>query len=157
MIEQPKHTAAYGLYRDLDKRNYQAVADKLSVSMTSVKKWGKEFHWQERVMLHDKEIADGVQKKMMPEWIEMKAYLLKTLLEQVKKARDDNIAPQNTRDIVAAIKEIRSMMGEDEVTQLKGEVTHEITIANTMSEYDGLLTRIIAQDQDPDNNPDNPE
>ena len=121
MQETPKHLDAYAFYRDLKKRSYPAVASELSVSVTSVKKWAKAFNWQERVMLHDQEVHKGVQEKMMPEWIETKAYLLKVALEQVKKGRDAGVEPTSTRDMMAAIKEARSIMGED--TNTDGTIT----------------------------------
>ena len=116
MKEQPKHVAAYEFYRDMPKRNYPEVARKFTVSLTSVKKWAKAFNWQERVMIHDREVQKGVQEKMMPEWIETKAYLLKVALEQVKKGRDAGVVPSSTRDMMAAIKEARSIMGETDNT-----------------------------------------
>ena len=72
-------------------------------------------------MLHDQEVHKGVQEKMMPEWIETKAYLLKVALEQVKKGRDAGVEPTSTRDMMAAIKEARSIMGED--TNTDGTIT----------------------------------
>lgn len=119
MQEQPKHVAAYEFYRDLPKRSYHEVSRKFTCSMTSVKKWAKAFNWQERVMLHDQEVQKGVQEKMLPEWIETKAYLLKVALEQVKKGRDAGVVPTSTRDMMAAIKEARSIMGEDVNTDVK--------------------------------------
>ncbi len=119
MQETSKHLDAYAFYRDLKKRSYQAVSNEFTVSMTSVKKWAKAFNWQERVMLHDQEVQKGVQEKMMPEWIETKAYLLKVALEQVKKGRDAGVVPGSTRDMMAAIKEARSIMGEDVNTDVK--------------------------------------
>lgn len=70
-------------------------------------------------MLHDQEVQKGVQEKMLPEWIETKAYLLKVALEQVKKGRDAGVVPTSTRDMMAAIKEARSIMGEDVNTDVK--------------------------------------
>ena len=112
MHEQPKHVAAYEFYRDMPKRSYLGVSSKCTVSLTSVKKWAKAFDWQEKVMLHDQEVQKGVQEKMMPEWIEAKAYLLKVALEQVKKGRNDGVIPLSTRDMMAASKEARAIMGE---------------------------------------------
>ena len=123
MKEQQRHRDAYCYYRDMGetegKRSLAKVAKKFSVSETSINKWNKELNWQEKVMLHDQAIAKGVQEKMMPEWIETKAYLLKVALEQVKKGRDAGVEPSSTRDMMAAIKEARSIMGEDVNTDVK--------------------------------------
>jgi len=157
MIERPKHIAAYNFYRDMVNRNYPAVASKFAVSHTSVKKWGREFNWQERAMLHDQEVQKGVQEKMMPEWIETKAYLLKVALEQVKKGRDAGVSPANTRDMMAAIKEARSIMGETDNVKVEANVKHEISINETMREYDALLATISPRDQDQDDHANDPE
>ena len=127
MQETPKHADAYTFYRDLQKRSYPLVASKFSVSVTSVKKWSKAFNWQERVMLHDQEVQKGVQEKMMPEWIDAKAYLLKVALEQVKKGRDAGVIPTSTRDMMAAIKEARSIMGESDKVEVTGSLKHDLT------------------------------
>lgn len=119
MQEKQKHLDAYSLYRDMPKRNLREVGRKFGVSETAVTNWSREFNWQERVMLHDQEVQKGVQEKMMPEWIETKAYLLKVALEQVKKGRDAGVEPSSTRDMMAAIKEARSIMGEDVNTDVK--------------------------------------
>lgn len=78
-------------------------------------------------MLHDQEVQKGVQEKMMPEWIETKAYLLRVLLEQVKKGRDDGVIPTSTRDLVAAIKEARSIMGESDKVEITATHRHELS------------------------------
>lgn len=121
MQEKQKHLDAYAIYRDMPKRNLREVGRKCGVSETAITNWSREFNWQERVMLHDQEVHKGVQEKMMPEWIETKAYLLKVALEQVKKGRDAGVEPTSTRDMMAAIKEARSIMGED--TNTDGTIT----------------------------------
>ena len=161
MKEQQKHRDAYEYYRDMPategKRSIAKVAKKFSVSETSVNKWNKAFQWQQRVMLHDQEVQKGLQEKMMPEWVETKAYLLKVALEQVKKGRDAGVSPASTRDMMAAIKEARSMMGETDTVQVNAEVKHEISINETMKEYDTLLTTISSRNQDQDDHADDSE
>lgn len=126
MKETPKHNDAYAFYRDMQKRSLAKVAEKCSVSETSINKWNKAFNWQERVMLHDQEVQKGVQEKMMPEWIDAKAYLLKVALEQVKKGRNDGVIPTSTRDMMAASKEARSIMGEDTGTDANAKIIIEV-------------------------------
>jgi len=82
-------------------------------SERTLKDWSGKYGWQERVMLNDQAVQKGVRETILPEWIETKAYLLKVALEQVKKGRDEGVVPTSTRDMMAAIKEARSIMGED--------------------------------------------
>jgi len=142
MKEQQKHVAAYEFYRDMQKRSYLAVASKCTVSLTSIKKWAKAFNWQERVMLHDQEVQKGVQEKMMPEWIDAKAYLLKVALEQVKRGRNEGVVPVSTRDMMAASKEARSIMGETDKVEVTGSV--DVALKETLQEYESVIKRISA-------------
>ncbi len=127
MKETPKHMAAYAFFRDMPQRNLREVARKYAVSRAAVTNWNREFNWAERVMLHDQEVQKGVQEKMMPEWIGAKAYLLKVALEQVKKGRDAGVIPTSTRDMMAAIKEARSIMGESDKVEVTGSLKHDLT------------------------------
>ena len=145
MIERQKHLDAYAIYRDMEHRNLRAVGRKCGVSETAITNWSREFNWQERVMLHDQELHKGVQEKMMPEWIETKAYLLKVALEQVKKGRDAGVVPTSTRDMMAAIKEARSIMGETDTVEITGSLKHEVSadpdVLKTANELAQKLSR----------------
>ena len=99
---------------------------KISPSYPTLKNWSKNDNWVERCLIRDKEISQGVQEKMMPEWIDAKAYLLKVALEQVKKGRDAGVEPSSTRDMMAAIKEARSIMGETDSVKIEATVAHHI-------------------------------
>ena len=111
---------------------------KKSPSYPTLKKWCRTYNWVEKCLIRDKEITQGVQEKMMPEWVETKAYLLKVALEQVKKGRDAGVAPSSTRDMMAAIKEARSIMGETDKVEIEhtGKVQHEISIEAMLKEYE---------------------
>ena len=148
MKEQPRHVAAYEFYRDMPKRSLAKVAQKFGVSETSINKWNKAFNWQERVMLHDQEVQKGVREKMMPEWIETKAYLLKVALEQVKKGRDVGVIPSSTRDMMAAIKEARSIMGETDKVEITGSFQHEITADPDVLKTANELARKLSRNKD---------
>jgi len=50
MKETLRHREAFEYYYVLgNDRSYPQVASKFTVSLTSVKKWAKEFNWQQRV------------------------------------------------------------------------------------------------------------
>lgn len=141
--ETDRHKMAFEAFYEL--RNYAAVAKKFGVSRSAVDNWKKAFDWDQRTILRDQEIAKGVKEKLLPEWIDMKAYLLKTLIEQVKKAREAGVEPTSTRDIVAAVKEIRSIMGESDKLEVIGSLKHEVTadpdVLKTANELAQKLSR----------------
>lgn len=141
-LETDRHREAFEAYYEL--RNYAAVARQFKVTRVAVNKWKNSFDWENRALLRDQEIARGVKEKMLPEWIETKAYLLKVALEQVKKGRDAGVEPTSTRDMMAAIKEIRSIMGESDALEIKGSVN--ISLEETLKEYEDTLKRIVASD-----------
>lgn len=87
-------------------------------ALQTIKEWSIKGEWQKRIALMDVEIQEGVREQILPEWIEIKAYLLKTLLEQVKKARTADITPENSRELVSVVHEIRSIMGEGDTTDI---------------------------------------
>lgn len=52
--ETLRHLEAFEFYYALgNDRSYPQVASRFTVSLTSVKKWAKEFQWQERVKERD--------------------------------------------------------------------------------------------------------
>lgn len=121
MQEKQKHLDAYAFYRDMPKRNLREVGRRLGVSGTSITNWSTEFNWQERVLLFDQEVHKGVQEKALPDAINLKAYLLKVQLEQIKLGREAGVIPTTSREMTAGIKEARSIMGED--TDIDNKVT----------------------------------
>jgi uracil DNA glycosylase len=110
-------------------RSLQKLLDKLNQdcpekapSLTTLKQWSRHENWVEQCMLTDQEVATGVKEKMLPEWIKVKAELFEALIEQVRMGVAAGIGPENTRDLVAASKEIRSMMGEGDSVDVKGSM-----------------------------------
>lgn len=63
MKEQPRHKKAFEYYVGLDKRSYLKVAEKFTVSETSIKKWAKAFGWRERIKGRDKKISTELAKR----------------------------------------------------------------------------------------------
>ena len=116
----------FQIYYDMGQfRSLPELIKKLNIthpgkvpSYDTLKRWSRNDEWKLQIMLLDKEIKEGVKEKMIPEWIEVKVYLLKTLIEQVKKGREAGVTPESTRDLVAAVREIRSMMGESDSTDV---------------------------------------
>ena len=85
MIEQPKHVAAYEFYRDMDKRSYSGVTKAFSVSMTSVKKWAREFDWKTRIVLWDNAVREGVEAGALESLVDTRI----EEIEQLSKAMSE--------------------------------------------------------------------
>lgn len=124
MQEQPRHVAAYEFYRDMPKRSYRVVAQKCTVSETSVKKWARVFKWQDRIVLWDRAIQEGIQDAAIGAVVETRIKEIEQLdqayqeIEDLKPlifsaldacsskdpktgARMIEVIPQNTQDMTA--------------------------------------------------------
>lgn len=88
-------------------------------SMVTIKTWSSKGEWKNRVKSQDEDIRQGVLEKLLPDWIDIKKELLDTLLEQVRKGREQGVTPEKTGEMVMAIKEIRSMMGEGDTVNVR--------------------------------------
>lgn len=79
MKETPKHIAAYEFYRDMRKRSLARVAKKFRVSETSINKWNTAFGWQNRIMLWDAAIREGVEEASIAAVVDTRVNELKHL------------------------------------------------------------------------------
>lgn len=125
MKELARHKLAFEMWYEL--RKTPPVAEHFGVSSRSVHKWKHEFNWDARCIIRDKEIAEGIKQTIVPEWVEIKAELLSTLLANVREGRKAGVTVQTMRDQVAAVKEIRSIMGESDKIEVLGAIKHEVT------------------------------
>lgn len=112
MDETPKQRAAFLYYATMPKRNLRQLAKEFGVGTSTLSVWSREMHWQDRVKKFDYEAAEQLQHIVMGDWVETRAYLLRVLMHQVIEGVKDGIKPKTTTEMVAAIREIRSMMGD---------------------------------------------
>jgi hypothetical protein len=75
--------------------------------------WSRELNWQTRVEEFETDTATALREVVIGDWVETKAYLLRVLMKQVLDGVKAGIKPRNTTEMVAAIREIRSMMGDE--------------------------------------------
>lgn len=112
MEETPRQRAAFLYYATMPKRNLRQLAKEFGVGTSTLSVWSREMHWQDRVKKFDYEAAEQLQHIVLGDWVETKAYLLRVLMKQVIDGVKDGIKPKTTTEMVAAIREIRSMMGD---------------------------------------------
>lgn len=121
MEETPKQAAAFLYYCTMPKRNLRQFARDFGVSMSTAGVWSRELNWQERVKEFDFKTTSQLQEIVIKNWAETKAYLLRVLMKQIIDGVDAGIKPKNTHEMVSAIREVRSMMGDD----MCGDVVRE--------------------------------
>ena len=113
--EQPRHIKAFEYYVSLDKRSYRKVAQKFTVSETSVKKWAKAFSWQEQLPERDKKTSTVLAKKTDDTILKTKAEyrvelqqnikLIRAALAQIAaKIRDKTFKADSAKDLGTLIK-----------------------------------------------------
>ena len=117
MQETEKHIQAFEAY--YATRNISKVSGELSISRQSLTKWKRVFHWSERCEERDKEITEQVQAVMMPQWAATKVLLINAFISQITTATKAGIAAENSRDMVAVSRELRSLLGEGEKVEVE--------------------------------------
>jgi hypothetical protein len=110
--ETNKHREALLYYCAMEKRDYEALALHFGYGVRTVKRWADDFEWERQVDQFDKEVIEELRWNVIEDWVKVKAYLLGVLMDQVREGVESGIAPKNTKDVIAAIREIRSMMGD---------------------------------------------
>ncbi len=113
MKETPRHVTAFSYYCTMPKRNLRLFAKDFGVSLSTAGNWSTEFKWSERAKDFDRKAIDQLTDVVVKDWVETKAYLLRVLMKQVIDGVDAGVKPKSTGEMVAAIREIRSIMGED--------------------------------------------
>lgn len=64
MVETKRHGDAFDEYYAMgSKRSYASLADHLNVTDRTIKRWAKEFNWQERIVQRDYEINRKTEEK----------------------------------------------------------------------------------------------
>lgn len=77
MQEQEHHKNAFELYYKL--RNVSETARQLAVTRQIVSRWKREFNWDDRCTIRDREVQAGLEKKVIPELVAERARLIKGL------------------------------------------------------------------------------
>ena len=64
-LENESDTAfsAFKIYLELDERSYPKVAEKLSKSLTLIKRWAKKYDWKNRAVAWDNSLLEEVRQK----------------------------------------------------------------------------------------------
>ena len=55
--------SAFKIYLEMKERSYPKVAEKLSKSLTLVKRWAAKFDWKNRAIAWDNSILEEVRQK----------------------------------------------------------------------------------------------
>lgn len=91
MTEKQKHRDTFEIYYGMgDNKSLVKLHQLLSEttpkslqkvpSLDTLKLWSRNFNWQERVLIRDKEVADKVEKKVVSSNIEKRAKMLSDLV-----------------------------------------------------------------------------
>ena len=145
LIDRTKAYTDYyelGSSRSLEKLHGElhSVDPAITPSYDTLKLWCSKDNWVERCLITDKAVSDGLLDTLVPEWVKIKAELLSILLDQIKKGKDKGIEPENVRDLTLLIKEVRSLIGDENIKRLdlKAELTPPQAIEFVMYDADGV-------------------
>ena len=111
MVETLQHKEAFEYYYSLgEERNLPKVAQKFTVSTTSLKKWSAAFNWQERVTQRDIELSKGLEKKTNTTILNEKANYRRIIKESISGIGEIKI--NNPKDLDTLVKLDLLLMGE---------------------------------------------
>ena len=154
-----------GADRSLPKLHLKYANDvpkgqKVSPSLPTLKSWSKKYNWQERIMLRNKDIASGTERKAIQDEIDIRAEAISDMREYLKylkaaaasaftKGTDgkvrlrDEIKVRNTDQLSRAISTI--FRGEETLQRLiEPEDTMNIRGAVKL-EYDELPAELVKE------------
>lgn len=112
MKETRRHREVLLYYCAQEKRDFTKVAKHFDIGLNTVKNWAKEFEWDVQVGIFDDEVIEELRWNVIEDWVKVKSYLLGVLMDQVRTGVNKGIVPQNTKELIVAIREIRSMLGD---------------------------------------------
>lgn len=122
MKEKPHHIAAYEFYRDLPKRSYPPVATQFTVSVTSIKKWAKEFKWKMKVAAWDIAIREGVEEGALEALVDTRIQEI----ERLDRTHGDiNASMRMIDDALQQCTHFDEKTGKDHVT-IRPETTQDM-------------------------------
>jgi transposase len=114
--DRQQHDRAFTLYLSLgEKRTYKQVAERLRVSVSTVKNWSRKYNWQERVQEQEAEVA----RKVADQAIDSQANLL---------ARDQKI-------VHMALVKLAKGIAEDRVKLQASDLDRLIRLRTYLDEY----------------------
>ena len=145
LIDRTKAYTDYyelGSSRSLEKLHGElhSVDPAITPSYDTLKLWCSKDNWVERCLITDKAVSDGLLDTLVPEWVKIKAELLSILLDQIKKGKDKGIEPENVKDMTMAIKEVRQMVGDENIKRidLKAELEQPQAIEFVLYDADNV-------------------
>lgn len=121
MKETSRQAAAFLYYATMPKRNLRQFAKDFGVGLSTASVWSRELEWQKRVNEFDFDTVSKLNDVVIGDWVETKAYLLRVLMKQIIDGVDAGIKPKSTIEMVAAIREVRSIMGDEMFDEMKRE------------------------------------
>jgi len=132
LIERDKAFEIYfslGVSRKLSKlhRHLSKKYPKRTPSYPTLKNWAKTGDWNNLCEGRDGEIVQQVTDVLMPAWVDVKVNLIQAFVGQIETAVKSGIVPENTRDLVAASKEIRALLGEPDKHEVVNITKHEVS------------------------------
>lgn len=134
--ESQKAYAAFSIYLELEHRSISKVAEKLSVSVTNVRKWSGKNNWLERAAAYDSSIVEATRKdkiKLIKKAIERKLLISDKLFDKA----------------MAALEQIGinrfSVRGITEALGLSNAVLNEAVEMTATTEEEGTIDTIIIQ------------
>jgi hypothetical protein len=129
MTETLQHKEAFEYYYSLgENRSLPQVAQRFTVSTTSLKKWSGSFNWQERILQRDIEIGKKLVTKTNSTVLDEKANYRKIIKDAINSM--GTVRAESAKDLEILVKLDLLRMGEarDKTdTDIKMDLSHLTT------------------------------
>ena len=141
--EQPHHERAFEHYYGIgEKRSYDKITTEFSVSLSTVKLWGKSFNWKRRVKDRDIQIAREMASRTLGDEVnhrERNLQIVHMALVQLAKAVADGQVKMNLGDLDRLIRLEAFLRDEPDSRQ-------EIIVADLRTKSDEELREMIQKE-----------
>lgn len=143
-VETADNAAAFDAYyamggdRSLNKlhQHFTSTSPKKVVTLRTLKDWSRWFHWQERIAIKDKAIAEGVDKKTTKDSIDRRAKWLAQAEARINTAFNKDGSPkfnvEDNKTLNETVKLALVLLGEPERKEVEHQ-HHEIKIIQVRS------------------------
>lgn len=125
---------AMGSDRSLAKlqKHFVTSASETQPSLRTLQNWSGWFHWQERVAIKDKAIAEGVDKKTTKDSVNRRAKWLSQAEDRMNTAFNKDGTPkfdvEDNKTLNEIVKLALTLLGEPERKEVEHLHEHEIKI-----------------------------
>lgn len=156
--ETPKQFAAFTFYRDMGiSRNYDAVAEEVGVSKSTVEEWASKFKWKDRVAAWEEhldkiktETISDEYKKMVESHLRITSSLREKIEKRVRMLEPEELSPNDLARLLDLLVKVERLSIGEPTENKKSEVNAHITLDTSILEkkleqYNEVIDKLLSK------------